>query len=95
MIAYGVDLKHECTFEHSANVKDVTGSGSKERSRRKTNQELYSNGDLVNVLCGKVPLLLNNNWPNSIHAQTSIILHIHVIFVCHYGFVFHSMGVSG
>lgn len=67
--------------EHKANAKDVTGSGSREGKRRKTNQELYSNGNLVNVLCGKVPLLLNNKWPKSIHAQSSIIKHIHVIFV--------------
>lgn len=81
MIAYGVDSKHECTDEHRDNAKDVTGSGSRDRKRRKMKQELYSNGNVVNVLCGEVPLLLNNKWPNSAHAQFSIILHIYVVFV--------------
>lgn len=91
----GVDSKHECTDEHKANAKNVTGSGSRKRKRRKTEQELYSNGNQVNVLCDKVSLLLNNKWPNSLHAQFSIILHIHIIFVCHYDFVFHSVCISG
>lgn len=81
MMAYGVDSRHECTDEHKGNAKDVTGTGSGERKKRKSKQELYNNGNLVNVLCGKVPLLLNNKWPNSVHAQSSIILHILVIFV--------------
>lgn len=81
MIAYGVDSKQKCTDEHRDNAKDVTGSGSRERKRRKMKQKLYSHGNVVNVLCGEVPLLLNNKWPNSAHAQSSIILHIYVVFV--------------
>lgn len=81
MTAYGVDSKHECTDEYRANAKNVTGSGSREKKRRKTKQEFYSNGNVVNGLCGKVPLLLNNKCPNSVHAQSSIILDIYVSLV--------------